>query len=536
MKINMRRSHSGILPSSAQVVQKTVWVRASVACFLGGVFAQSLAATHNAASVPYMPSWEARHAISLLVDRANLPLTSNHWPLPSDAVVHALSQFDTNDTSLIAAKAKVLDEIARQQNTSRLRLELRSASERPVGFGDDAIPGSSLGAQGATQRSDSSPDGVATWAMQLGVRYGAASNSTRQAFNGNHVPHYQASLEGSSAALGFQGWQLQAFQGQQWWGPGWQSSLVDGSNNAPWVGVGVQRSSTEPSLHAWLRWMGPWNLDVFVAKAQDPLVVEGQPQGFLFSGARLSMRPAPWLELGLSRGLQFGGVGRPSGAVSFVKAFFGQQVNKEVTDTFGDSSGQIAGYDLRMRCPSPWGQCAFYTQWMGEDAAGETPPMPYKFMSLWGAEVVWDEGRYRLFTEYVDTHSFSLPWDTNQPFPGYVNGIYQQGYTNGARWAGSGFGSGSRVWSIGWMDAQSRTRLLLHSGSVGRSLGTFTPGIDSPHGSLFAWDLTREFVYQRLRVRPSLGFTHLDRGQDQGSNRRNQWRFGVGLELPLSSH
>ena len=114
--------------------------------------------------------------------------------------------------------------------------------------------------------------------------------------------------------------------------------------------------------------MGPWNLDVFVAKAQDPLLFDNQPQGFWFSGVRLTIQPKPWLEIGLSRGLQTGGQGRPNGAGNFVKAFLGQEVNKNPEDTFTDSSAQIAGYDVRISCPRSvsgfMGVCAAYTQWM----------------------------------------------------------------------------------------------------------------------------------------------------------------------------
>jgi hypothetical protein len=504
-------------------------------CIHGIVWAQPENDLGARASVPYTPSWQSRHAIVLLVDEAGLALTTGHWPLPSAAVEQALSRLHTSDAMLMAAKALVLRDIAQHRASGHATVRVQNATEWARGFGDSA----GLGPRASIitpvwLSSPATREVPLTWAVRLGAEISAASNSTRQDLSvDDRSPRYAATLAQSAAVVGWGNWQLQAFQQRYWWGVGWQSSLVNGNNQQPWLGLGLQRSTAEPSTHPWLTWMGPWNLDVFVAKAQDPLVVPNQAQGFWFSGARLSLRPQPWLEMGLSRGLQFGGAGRPDGLGSFAKAFFGQEVNKEATDRFGDSSGQIAGYDLRLRCPAQWGNCALYTQWMGEDAAGNTPPWPYKFMSLWGAETTWADGRYRLFGEYVDTHAFSLPWDQRQPFPGYVNGVYRQGYTNGARWAGSAFGSGSKVLTLGWMDAQTQTRLLVHTGSVGRSVGTFTPALDAPHGNLFAFDFSRQFDRKLWSVTPSVGYSRLSQGQSQGDNRRDQWRLGLEVTLPL---
>lgn len=135
---------------------------------------------------------------------------------------------------------------------------------------------------------------------------------------------------GHALAVGLGGWQLQAFSHRHWCGPGWQSSLVNGHNNPAWTGLGLQRSSVSPSRSGWLSWMGPWTLDAFVAQAQaqDLGVVSQQASAFWFSGMRLTLKPKPWLEIGLSRGLQTGGAGRPSGAQNWVKVFAGQDLNK----------------------------------------------------------------------------------------------------------------------------------------------------------------------------------------------------------------
>lgn len=332
--------------------------------FLGAGAAQ--AQTQTQASAPYTPSWAARHYLQWLSDHAGLPLTGSHWPLPAAAVRQALDGLTTHASppEVVVARDFVLKELEAARSAGQIQLHWRSASEALNGFAENYTPGSSL--QVRTPELRSAWAGVSV-AARLGGRVEASPNSLQTQFSGQGTEgQYQLRPVGSAAVVGMAGWNVQAFAHQHWWGPAWQSSLVNGHNNPAWLGVGIQRGSVAPSESGWLSWMGPWNLDVFVAKAQDPVVVQQQATGLLFSGLRLTLKPQPWLEVGLSRGMQTGGAGRPSGAANFVKAFLGQELNKNPEDTFVDSSGQIAGYDVRVSCPKTWsgvlGSCAAYTQ------------------------------------------------------------------------------------------------------------------------------------------------------------------------------
>lgn len=484
------------------------------------------------AGAPYMPSWQARHHLQLLVDHAGLALPVSHWPLPMEAVTQALASLPEvlpqAPADLDAARRWVLRELHQTQFEGRAQLDLRARVDAPAGFGEDFTPGSS--AQFASPVLIGQ-DGDLSFAARVGVRVNQTSNSLRSTASGwGRDAAAQASLDGSAFVLASQAWQLQAFSHRHWWGPGWQSSLVNGSNSPAWNGLGIQRSSVRPSDHAWLSWMGPWNVEVFLARAQDPRVASVQPQGFLYSGMRLTMRPQRWMELGLSRGLQTGGAGRPGGLKNFVKSFFGQEVNRDPGDPV-DSSSQIAGYDLRLRCPPSWGQCAAYTQWMGEDAAGQVP-LPYKFMSLWGFEQTLGKGRYRWFVEYVNTNANSLPWDReDQEFAGYLNSVYTQGYTNGARWVGSSFGGGSQVGTLGWLDVQTGRVLKLHVGNLGLSLGSYDPSQHAPHGRLLALAASQTLgQHQGLSWTPELAWLRLSQGHAQGANKRQAWRLGLRVQ------
>jgi hypothetical protein len=486
------------------------------------------------ASTPYMPSWQARHYLALLVDHAGLQLTLTHWPLPWRSVEQALldlpETLPVSEVGLQEARLAVLREIRRHQQFANVTLQLRGRAEGLIGFGENYTPGSSVQAASGEIRW---VGGSMSLAGRLGARFERTSNSLSTAPSGIGTGKlYQLRPEGTSAILNWNGWNLQSFSQRQWWGPGWQSSLINGSNNLAWDGVGLQRSNVAASSSPWLAWLGPWNLDIFTAQARDPRVIDNQPKGFLYSGMRLTMRPRQWLEIGLSRSLQFGGQGRPSGAKDFAYAFFGQKVNQDPGDP-PDGSNQIAGYDARVRCPKNWGQCAFYTQWMGEDAAGRVP-LPYKFMSLWGLENTVGNGQFRIFAEYTDTNAPSLPWETGPRFAGLTNGVYSQGYTNGGRWVGSSQGGGSQLFTLGWMDIQRQYVSKLFVGNVGLSLGAFSPGANAPHGHLYGLSLRRGISLQGLDLVPEFSWTHLINGDDLGVNKRNNMRVGVTALVPIS--
>ena len=486
------------------------------------------------ASAPYTPSAQARHHLQRLADEGGVPLITMQWPLPSAAIEAALKA--QVPSSLEASRQFVLRELRAHKQTS-LQWLVRTPTESLPGYGDHYSPGSSVAFNTAESHHQvDTPAGALSTAWRLGLRVEQHPNALQGLgdWASTHRRH-QVQLQETSLVAAFHGWQLQLRAQPHWWGPGWQSSLVESHNHPVWNSVALQRGSIEAASHPWLQWAGPWNLDVFAAQAHDPLVTLQQPRHFVFSGMRLTLKPASWLELGFSRGLQTGGDGRPGGAKNFLKAFLGQEVNKEVTDTFADSSAQIAGYDLRLTCPASFrsalgGTCSAYTQWMGEDAAGKVP-LPFKFMSLWGFEHSWAEGRYRAYAEWLDTNTYSLPWDTKPGFAGYVNGVYGQGYTQGGRWIGSVFGGGARVLTLGWMDADTGLYARIHTGTLRMSPGSYNPSWpDAPRGSISAFSLSRDLAHGALRIRPEIAYMQLGQGQKGGALGRHNLMLGVQVQ------
>ena len=485
------------------------------------------AQAQSGASVPYSPSWPARHAIHLLVDEAGLALTTSHWPLPAAAVAQALDALPaTLPSHLQSARDAVRHDVGSHTGASA-SLQLRNERDSLGGFDQNYTPGSSLSVQSAAAQAG---DGVVAW--RLGARVEASPNSLQSNFSGwGTEGRTQLRLHNSSAVLQAGPVHIKAFSHPHWWGVGWQSSLVNGHNNPAWTGLGLQRAAVRPSASPWLSWMGPWSFDAFVAQAQDPVVAPNQAKGYLFTGMRLTLAPQPWLEIGLSRGIQFGGTGRPNDGKSYLKALLGQEVNQNPGDP-PDTSAQVAGYDIRLRCPASWG-CAAYGQFMGEDEAGY---LPTSFMSLLGVETTWGQGRYRAFAEYANTNGNSLKFSSRLE-PGMVNTYYPQGYTHGARWVGSAQGGGSRVWTLGLMDGQAQRLIKLHHGTVpaGFSVGAYQPslGAAAPHGTLTGLSVSQRFAWHGLHITPELDWLSLSAGHDQRANRTRSWRVGLTLSKPL---
>jgi hypothetical protein len=501
----------------------------------GGVAAQSVSA-----SVPYSPSWASRHHLQLLVDHADLALPLSHWPLPLQAVQEALDRLpqdlSSDSMDLASSRALVQRELQQRRDAARLTLQLRQRAEGVPGYDENYTPGSSVQLNSSEKRLQW---GSISLAGRLGVRAEESSNALDNTGSGwGTEGRYQARLEDSAAVVGWGGWQLQAFSQRFWWGPGWQSSLVNSQNAPAWNGVGIQRSSAQQSSSPWLSWLGPWTFEVFMAKAQDPQTLAGQAQGFMFSGTKLTFKPWTWLEVGLSRGLQVGGAGRPEGLTTYAKALLGQEVNKWPWDTFEDSSGQIAGLELRARCPKSWGDCAVYTQGMGEDRRPYAP-IPIAFMSLIGAEKAYDQGRQRVYVEWVNTNTCSYPiGDHCGSYPGYVNGVYRQGYTQGARWAGSVFGSGAEVTTVGWLDTDKRMRIQLHKGKTLSTVGSFDPSVaptaSALHGGFQGVSASRSVQWRpQITLTPEFSYMRFDEGREVGALANKQLRLGLTAQVAL---
>ena len=413
----------------------------------------SLSPLAMAASVPWTPSASARSAIEVLVDDAGLPLTVSQWPLPHEAVQRALDTLPAElPPAQDVARALVRAEL-RAQQASRIGLTLRSNKDALAGFGDDATPGSSLQLRSGELVGPH-------LAMQVGGRLDPVADSGQS--------HATPRLDESAVAVDAFGIQAQAWAHRSWWGPGWQSALPLSNNAPPLDGIGLQRAAVLPSESPWLSWLGPWNMDFFVARTEGEDPAPGSNS--LVSGLRLTARPLPLVEIGLTRMVQFGGDGHPETLGSWARAVVGSHANAQTPEARSRDSGNgLAGYDLRIRCPFGV-RCAAYAQVMGED---DRKHLPYKFMEVLGAEAWSAAGTTRMYFEAAEIGCRETWREKTTPICAYLNYAYTEGYTNGNRWLGASVGSDGKLLTLGWIDSDWDSALRLDYGHVGSHFGTY---------------------------------------------------------------
>ncbi len=461
----------------------------------------------SSASVPWMPSLASRHAIELLVDDGGLALTTTQWPLPREAVQRALDTLPEElPPALDSARALVRAEL-RAQESSRVGLTLRQRKDALPGYGDDAMPGSSLQLRGGEYED-------AHLALQAGGRLDAVADSNR--------PHATARLDDSAVVAEAFGIQAQAWAHRSWWGPGWQSALPLSNNPPALDGIGLQRAEALPSEAPWLSWVGPWNTDFFVARTEGE--APGPGSNALLSGWRMTARPMPLLEVGLTRMVQFGGTGHPETLGSFARAVVGSHANAQtVAAQSRDSGNGLAGVDLRLRCPFGV-RCAGYAQVMGED---DRKHLPFKYLETVGVEAWSSDGSMRFWLEASEVGCRDTWRKRTTPGCAYNNYAYPDGFTASNRWLGASVGADGKLLTFGWIDSDWDSSVRIDYGHVGSHVGTFGTPFEPvvPGRPMWALSARRSWHLGSTTLTPEFDWTRVEwSGGFQVSSR-------LGLEM-----
>lgn len=134
-----------------------------------------------------------------------------------------------------------------------------------------------------------------------------------------------------------------------WWGPGIHGSLILSNNAAPLDQVRLQ--AAEPFLLPWIgEWVGPTKLLFFLAQ----LEARRDRERAKLAGMRGTIAPFSFLELGISRVVQFDGEDRPRLSLSdYPRVIFDPSSDPSQTRTQGgrfDGNNVLAAdADLRLR-------------------------------------------------------------------------------------------------------------------------------------------------------------------------------------------
>jgi hypothetical protein len=230
-------------------------------------------------------------------------------------------------------------------------------------------------------------------------------------------------------------WRLGIGRIARQWGPGWDGSLILGAAARPFVNASVDATSGRLDDSRWWWWLGEVEATAFFGE------LEGErgdhPRPYLM-GARVVVRPWPWLELAASRTAMWGGEGRDTSWDAFLRSLFGldNQANRSSADE--EPGNQLAGFDGRLDLSALLPGVALYGQAIGEDEASHRPS---KFLYQAGAD--WRHRHGLVFAEWTQTRGGSRDGLS------YQHHIFTDGYRYKGLPLGHWADGDSTLWSVG---------------------------------------------------------------------------------------
>jgi len=156
-------------------------------------------------------------------------------------------------------------------------------------------------------------------------------------------------------------WELAFGKQSLWWGPAQGSALLFSDNAEPIYMFRASRIA--PFTLPWIfHWLGPMKWDLFFGKLSGNVF----PARPLIHGEKISFKPTPNLELGFSRTVEMGGVGRPLTfghlALSYLSL---TSPTNETPNT--DPGKRTGGFDLTYRVPFVRDWLTFYIDSLADD-------------------------------------------------------------------------------------------------------------------------------------------------------------------------
>lgn len=395
--------------------------------FLPALIASALFWSAAAAARPWIEPGDlrARHSVQWLVDSgcANLPLST--WPLMWADLAEVL---DGKGVSSQCRDSDAWRYLRRERDYhaadwSKAEFRLGSAAREPL-FRDFS--------GGTREKAEA---GMRLEWMEGPLSAGLGATVVHDPRDGDELR-----LDGSYIAATPGNWVIGLGAIDRWWGPGWHSSTILSSNARPVPGFWLNRKTAQPFPWPVLNWLGPWTLTAFAGQLDSDRFIEEAK----LLGARVTFRPHPYLEIGLSRTSQWGGKGREEGIDSLADCARGAS-NTEVLDD--NPCNQLAGADARLGFPLGGTTLGLYGQLTGEDEAGGLPSRHIGLAGLDAATGLWG-GSQQFYIEYTSTTAGDLLGDERANYA-YEHGVYQSGYRFNGRNLASTWEGDARVTTLG---------------------------------------------------------------------------------------
>ncbi|MDH0030406.1 MULTISPECIES: capsule assembly Wzi family protein [unclassified Acinetobacter] len=442
-----------------------------------------------------------RTDLNWLNQQGVIQISTSTWPLSGDEIQRALAQAKVSNNTQQKVVNSVINSLKADNAPAKVGLHVGTDLKAiPQTFADN-------------QKSQ----------YQVAAEFNAGSENwdAKLRINGEKDPlidnGHDANVEGSYFAGKLWNQWFIAGQIPTYWGPGHDGSLIRGDASRPVYGVTAQRAVQNAFETKWLSWIGPWQYQAFAGQLDDYKAI---PDAKLLS-LRLTAQPLPYLELGASRILQWGGEGRSESLDSLWNAIKGNDNFDSAND---DKSNQIAGLDFRLNAqPLLQIPVGIYGQYVGEDEAGL---LPAKKMYLAGADFssIYKNMPYQLYAEWADTRTNGQVDGVSYNHYVYTDGYYQHGFPLGHAIGGDG-----QMYSVGGdirfdvMNRLSGRALYAKVNQSNLAINAAFPKEDTIKGLDLTWT---HYIKPTLPLKVNGWLSDSDlNGRDGG--------ISVGVEIPL---
>ncbi|WP_185231105.1 capsule assembly Wzi family protein [Teredinibacter franksiae] len=234
---------------------------------------------------PWVPAGDerTRHHLQVLADSGELTLPLTAWPVMWSGIKSELDAIKVGELSKqqLWSYRYLRHALEQAMRTNTTQIQLR-ASTTPAsaltGFDNTFREGSQ-----SRISTDYSNNSFALKIQHEHVFDTIVENSGRYRYDGSYI------------AGTLNNWVIGAGAIDRWWGPGWQSSLILSNNARPTPGIFLKRKDTSAHTQSQF-WQIGWDLSIFLGAMTETRAVENAR----LSGARLSIKPFSFLELGVS--------------------------------------------------------------------------------------------------------------------------------------------------------------------------------------------------------------------------------------------
>ncbi|MBZ7673423.1 capsule assembly Wzi family protein [Klebsiella grimontii] len=466
-----------------------------------GLFA--VFSTSSFASGLVLADNEFRNDLAWLSDRGTLALSLSTWPLSEEEINRALA----NAHPATSAERVVLNRVNQ-------RLRALKADVRVTGYSATDKPGTPQGFAQSYPADQSLSLALNNSGEWWDLHLQGNVEGDKRIGNGSSV-----NANGAYGAVKLWNQWLAFGQIPQWWGPGYEGSLIRSDAARPMTGFLLQRAEQRAPETSWLSWIGPWQYQLSASQMSQYAAV---PHTKIFGG-RLTFSPLTSLELGASRIMQWGGEGRPSSFSSFWDGLTG---NDNTGDSADDPGNQLAGFDFKLKlAPTLGWPVSIYGQMIGEDEAGY---LPSAHLYLGGVEGhhQWNSNAVNWYLEAHDTRSNM--GRTNYIYNHFIykDGYYQQGYPLGDAMGGDGRLYAGKVELITEENQRWSARLVYAEvNPKNQRINKAFPRADTLKGVQLGWSGD---VMPTVRLNTSVWYT------DANHSASDDVGASIGVELPFS--